>query len=117
MVIVGRDAGAFGHAVAFADLRAEALFERTPDFARAATAPGDARAMLSVERGRRLLQQNLQDAAEKMDMARAAAAHLLPKTACREMFDQLERHLADQRQHAHLLAAVMIERIQHEHYI
>src|SRR5438270_564282 len=51
VVVVGRDARALGHAVAFADLHAEPLFEWLPDFTRAAAAPGDARAVRAVQRG------------------------------------------------------------------
>src|SRR6185295_17490509 len=60
VIIVGRDARAFGHAIAFADLHAEPPFEGDPDFARTAPAPCDARAMRPVERRWRLLQEDLQ---------------------------------------------------------
>src|ERR1044072_3389184 len=68
-LVVCRDARAFGHAVPFADLHAEPPFERQPDLAWAATAPGNPRAVCPVEYRWRLLEQNLQNAAEIMDVA------------------------------------------------
>ena len=80
-VVAGGDAGRLGHAVAFANLHAEALLEWSPDMRRTAAAPGDAHAVLAVQRIRWLLQQNLQDAAEEMDVCRGALAHLRPEAA------------------------------------
>src|SRR5947199_6038648 len=94
-VIVGRDARAFGHAVAFANLHTEPLLERQPDLARATATPGDARTMRPVEHRWRLLEQDLQDATEKMDVARAVAAHLPPEPARREVLGERERYVAD----------------------
>src|SRR5262249_31006966 len=80
-VVIGRDARGFRHAIAFPDLDAETLLERAPDLGGTASAPRDPYAVAAVEWDRRLLQKNLQDAAEVMDMRRARISRLLPEAA------------------------------------
>ena len=73
--------------------------------------------MPAVEQGGRLLQQNLEDAAEIVDVRGAVFARLLPEAARAEAVDHGERGLADEREYQELRAADMVERLPHQEHV
>src|SRR5690606_30109485 len=116
-VIIGSQRRTFGHAITFADLNAEPFLKCSPNGRRTAATPCNARIVIPVVGTFRLLEQNLDNAAQVMNVGATGFANLFPELRAAETFNHRQGYVVEQREKDHLGAADMVEWLPHEKFV